>query len=128
MRLKLSLMPPLPSIFPPLPRMLICPSELISIDSSTSSNSHPGLGARLIEYVADDCEQIADLSFQLVGADLHPLGQAFADRLHGAGSEAAADILGAAATFDNFNRFAGLDFGDKPQPRLLVRHEIHPFA
>ena len=37
-RLKVSLMPPRPAILPPVPRMLTCPSELISIDSSTTSS------------------------------------------------------------------------------------------
>jgi len=41
--------------------------------------------------------------------------------------ETATDILGAAAAFDHFHRFAGLDLADKPEPCVLVRHEPHPF-
>jgi hypothetical protein len=40
--------------------------------------------------------------------------------LNGSGPETTADILGAAAAFDNFDRFAGLDLGDKPEPCQLV--------
>src|SRR5262249_12322227 len=63
----------------------------------------------------------------LVGADLHPLGQALANCLDCADAKAAANIPGAAAAFGDLDRFARLDFCHKPQPRLLIRHPANPF-
>src|SRR5690349_22009160 len=80
----------------------------------------------LVEHVAEDGGEMADLLLQVFGADLHPLRQALAYRLHRARSETAAGILRTAAAFDNLHRFAGLHIRHEPQSTLSARHARPP--